>query len=635
MSAKIGGRVLSRACCLWVIIGLLALPAQARYGGGLGTAGQPYLISTAAQLNAIGAEPGDWDKCFKLTANIDLRDLGTTPFRRIGTLHGGSFVGVFDGNYKTISNLRLYSEDESYLAMFGIVDGAGARIVNVTLLDPNVAGDYGRYVAALVGLITDGTIANCHVRGGTVRGTSLVGGLIAGRARGAAVTDCTAAGTVRGSSRVGGLIGGNLLGDVTRCQAAAAVWGDASSWSVGGLIGENESGTVTACRACSTVEGNDSVGGLIGKNITAAVSGCGAEGMVQASTNAGGLIGQHAGGKITDCYAGAGVIGTTAAGGLVGYLGPSCGCVEYIPGLVARSYAAGPVTGVGAVVAHSGAHGVRPVRSGCRVVVTRGAQVEPAGVPTIPVDVPVNRVPPAVRMVHGRAVPAAVLALQHRRVPVHAGVGVGVEDALTGEAGRPDGGGADLLHVPLHSPRGGGGRRPRLGGDSREGTVGLDRPDVVTSGERREDVAVAGHRERVHDPEPPVRHAELSQGCADARLAGRRSSQRRHGETALRRPVARDGGRRADVRLPAEYDEELRRPATGRVGDDPRVDLRGGPARGCAPAHDDDRRRDTSHEHGARHHARVAAGFGAASPGTHGRGAEARVERGGACWRPR
>ncbi|MCL5279891.1 MAG: hypothetical protein M1376_08310 [Planctomycetes bacterium] len=340
--------MLSRAYCLWLVVGLCVLPAQARYGGGLGTAAEPYLISTAAHLNAIGAEPGDWDKCFKLTADIDLRDLGATPFRRIGTLHGGAFAGVFDGNYKTISNLRLYSEDESYLALFGIVDAAEARIFNVTLRDPDVAGDGGRYVAALVGLLSNGTIANCHVRGATIRGTSLVGGLIASRVRGAVVTDCTAAGTVRGSSRVGGLIGGNLLGDIVRCQAAGAVWGDASSWSIGGLIGENESGTITVCRACSTVEGNDSVGGLIGNNITAAVSGCGAEGMVQGHANAGGLIGQHAGGKITDCYAVAGVVGTKAAGGLVGYLGPSCGCQQYIPGFVARSYAAGPVTGTDA-----------------------------------------------------------------------------------------------------------------------------------------------------------------------------------------------------------------------------------------------------------------------------------------------
>ncbi len=348
MFAKTGGRVPSPACCLWLVIGLFALPAEARYGGGLGTPDQPYRISTAAQLNAIGSEPSDWDKCFILMANIDLRDLGSTPFRRIGTPQGGPFVGVFDGNYKTISNLRLYSEDESYLGMFGIVDGAEARIVNMTLVDPNVASEGGRYVGALVGLISNGTVANCHVRGVSIRGTSLVGGLIARRMAGTTLTDCTAAGTVRGSSRVGGLIGGNLTGGVTRCQAAGEVWGDASSWSVGGLIGENESATVTACRACSTVKGNDSVGGLIGRNITATVSSCGAEGMVQGSTNAGGLIGQNAGGKITDCYAVAGVMGTTTVGGLVGDLGPSCGCKVYIAGLVARSYAAGPVRGVNA-----------------------------------------------------------------------------------------------------------------------------------------------------------------------------------------------------------------------------------------------------------------------------------------------
>jgi hypothetical protein len=338
--------VLSRAVCLWLAIGLFTLPAQARYGGGLGTADQPYLISTAAQLNAIGSEPGDWDKCFRLRADIDLRDLGAIPFRRIGTPQGGSFMGVFDGNNKTISNLRLYSEDESYLGMFGLVDAAGARIVNLTLLDPNVAGDNGRYVAALAGLLSQGTITNCHVKGGLIRGTSFVGGLIARRAGSANITDCTAAGTVRGSSRVGGLIGANLLGDVARCQAAGEVWGDASSWSIGGLMGENESATVTACRTSSRVEGNSCVGGLIGKSLGATVSRCGVAGTVQGNTEVGGLIGRSAGAKAIDSYAVASVTATASAGGLVGSCGPSCDCEEYIPSLVARCYAAGRVKGV-------------------------------------------------------------------------------------------------------------------------------------------------------------------------------------------------------------------------------------------------------------------------------------------------
>ncbi|UCF17746.1 MAG: hypothetical protein JSW59_09835, partial [Phycisphaerales bacterium] len=49
----------------------LALPARAKYGGGTGEPDDPYLIYTAEQMNTIGAEPNDWDKHFKLMADID------------------------------------------------------------------------------------------------------------------------------------------------------------------------------------------------------------------------------------------------------------------------------------------------------------------------------------------------------------------------------------------------------------------------------------------------------------------------------------------------------------------------------------------------------------------------------------
>jgi len=339
---------MSRIFSAGLIVGLFVFPAGAYYGGGQGTADQPYLISTAAHLTAIGSTPSDWDKCFKLTANIDMRNVSPTQYKRIGTPEDRPFRGVFDGNYKTISNFRLHSEEGSYLGLFGIVDGASARIVNVTLLDPDVAGDNGRYVGALVGLVSNGTFANCHVRGGSIRGASFVGGLIARKAGGTAVTDCTTVGTVRGGARVGGLIGANLGADVTRCHAAGEVWGDASSWSVAGLIGENESAEVTACHADSKVQGNDRVGGLIGDNIRGTASRCWADGTVQGNTNVGGLIGQNTGGKTYDCYAMAAVTGGTPVGGLVGYNAPTCSCTVYVSSLITRSYAAGRVRGTNA-----------------------------------------------------------------------------------------------------------------------------------------------------------------------------------------------------------------------------------------------------------------------------------------------
>lgn len=352
------GEALSRAFTSWLVVGLLALPAAAgpqsrsiaignpvRYGGGLGTAAQPYLISTAAQFNAVGATPSDWDKCFKLTANIDLRDLGATPLKQIGTVRDGAFLGIFDGNYKTVSNLRLASDGGNYLGLFGLIDAAEARVTNLTLLDPNVADDGARYVGALAGLLSNGTITNCHVRGGSIRGMGLVGGLL-GQNTGGTVTDCTAAATVHGDSRVGGLAGQNLFGGITRCQAVGEVRGDASSWNIGGLIGENQSGTAGGSRAGGNVQGGDRVGGLIGENIDGLADRCYAEGTVRGTSNVGGLVGKNTAGKCTDCYAVAAVTAVTSAGSLVGYNAPSCDCpTVYRLSLIARCFAAGPVKG--------------------------------------------------------------------------------------------------------------------------------------------------------------------------------------------------------------------------------------------------------------------------------------------------
>lgn len=51
---------------------LFVAPAQAKYGGSSGEPSNPYLIYTTAQMNAIGVEPNDWDKNFRLMEYIDL-----------------------------------------------------------------------------------------------------------------------------------------------------------------------------------------------------------------------------------------------------------------------------------------------------------------------------------------------------------------------------------------------------------------------------------------------------------------------------------------------------------------------------------------------------------------------------------
>jgi hypothetical protein len=323
-----------------------SLTAWAAYGGGSGTSEDPYRIFTAGQLNAIGAQPQDWDKHFRLMADIDLSAYRGTAFNTIGTPDEGPFTGTFDGNYRTISNFQWSSEWARYLGLFGFVAGEEARIMNVTLAAPSVEIEIGQYVGALAGFLRDGTIVNCHVRRGTIRGDNCVGALV-GKREGGAITDCTANASVRGASRVGGLIGFSYWGLTDRCDAAGEVTAcsEDECWAAGGLIGESQEGLVTNCHARGAVDGRRDVGGLVGLNTLTGIRCCWVDGRVSGELNVGGLIGQNDGGAISDCYSLAQVVGGSVVGGLIGYHAPSCTCTVGIPGLIERCYAAGSVAG--------------------------------------------------------------------------------------------------------------------------------------------------------------------------------------------------------------------------------------------------------------------------------------------------
>ncbi|OHB62346.1 MAG: hypothetical protein A2Y76_00230 [Planctomycetes bacterium RBG_13_60_9] len=332
---------------LWVVVQGLSMAAWGAYGGGRGTAEDPYLIFTADQVDALGTRPGDWDKYFLLMADIDLAGSGEPEFHRIGTPEDGPFTGTFDGNCRTISNLHWSSEWKRYLGLFGLVDGEQARIANLTLVDPNIAVEVGQYIGALAGFIRTGTIINCHVRGGTIRGETCVGGLV-GTKENATVSDCTADVTVQGVTRVGGLVGHSYWGLTARCDAAGTATGgsEMEHYGVGGLIGHSQYGVVSECHAKCTTRCNRYVGGLIGVNHLTAVRRSWAEGVARGEQCIGGLIGQNEGGVITDCYALTDVHGLAFLGGLVGYNTSDCQCTTHTSGLVDRCFAAGPVGGM-------------------------------------------------------------------------------------------------------------------------------------------------------------------------------------------------------------------------------------------------------------------------------------------------
>jgi len=279
--------ILSLVACLFV------LPAHAKYGGGSGTQADPYRIYTAEQMNTIGPNPGDWDKQFKLMADIDLSAYTGKAFNIIGRGTpfdpvSNPFSGVFDGNGHTISNFTYTSTGVNAIALFGNVSGTSAKIMNLTLLTPDVRAGAGDYVGTLVGVFDSGVITGCRVERGNVSGRLYVGGLA-----------------------------GSDEGTIMECCSSGSVWGD---WYVGGLVGKVGDGKVTECYSTAGVSGNNNVGGLVGwtADEASAVTNSYATGSVQGDMYVGGLVGQVERGAAYKSYSTGKVSGNQYVGGLVG-----------------------------------------------------------------------------------------------------------------------------------------------------------------------------------------------------------------------------------------------------------------------------------------------------------------------------
>jgi len=201
------------------------------YGGGNGTADDPYQIWTPEQMNTIGLNPDDWSKHFKLMNNIDMSAYTGIQYNIIGN-EKTPFSGIFDGDGHIINNLAYTTiEDIAYIGMFG-------RTVNATIknlgIENILISSNGINIGGLVGY-NMGIITSCYVTG-----------------------------TVSGSSSIGGLTGSNN-GTITSCYAMDSVSGTGEYSTVGGLVGRNY-GTINACYATSSVSGNFTVGGLVGRS---------------------------------------------------------------------------------------------------------------------------------------------------------------------------------------------------------------------------------------------------------------------------------------------------------------------------------------------------------------------------------
>jgi len=296
---------------------------------GNGVEDNPYLIYTGQELNLIGLFPCDWDKHFKLMVDIDLSDFdgreGRPVFNIIGSgkksRAGVPFTGVFDGNGHKIANSTYnIEEDAENIGLFGFISDANAQIKNVGLVDPNVDGGSQWNIGCLAGYLKDGSVTDCYVEGGRVKGGQNVGGLIGYNDRGYIYTCQSNSTDVEADAHVGGLVGDNWYGSITTSYSSGNI--TARVGRVGGLVGINDYGNITLCYSTGTVNGEDEVGGLVGGNAGISITTSYSTGIVTGNSNVGGLAGSNSGSITSSYYAGL-LIGNEFVGGLVGSGSPA------------------------------------------------------------------------------------------------------------------------------------------------------------------------------------------------------------------------------------------------------------------------------------------------------------------------
>lgn len=260
---------------------------------GSGTANDPWIIDSAAELQSIGSMgcnatlSAACDDHFRQTAHIDMSGLTLTPIGR----SSNPFVGTYDGQEYLISNATVNKPTWDDVGLFGYTVSATLR--DIWLDGPTVAGD--QRAGSLLGYAAHNTtIDGCGAAEADVWGTSDIGGLVGQQSGGEIIDSFVVESYVEASAATaGGLVGDVAYADLVRSYVLSSI-----------------------------VEANSAPGGLAGSTTYAVphyspslVQDCFARATV-IGTNAGGLISSVAGTAVIDSYA-ASVVSGSGSDGLV------------------------------------------------------------------------------------------------------------------------------------------------------------------------------------------------------------------------------------------------------------------------------------------------------------------------------
>ena len=201
------------------------IPETGLFAGGDGTSGNPFQISTPAQLNNIRYFLTSY---FILNNDIDLAHAILSSESWYDSTKGWdpislnpSFKGELNGNNKIISNLYINRTDQEYIGLFGSLF-TDSTVRNLILKDFEVSGTSN--VGGLSGA-GHGNIINVGTAG-TVNSTGNNSGGIVGNFQNGIIENVYSVASVNGNNNVGGLFGVLMMATVSKSYYAGVLTGN-------------------------------------------------------------------------------------------------------------------------------------------------------------------------------------------------------------------------------------------------------------------------------------------------------------------------------------------------------------------------------------------------------------------------
>ncbi|NMP36544.1 MAG: hypothetical protein GX051_00250, partial [Clostridiales bacterium] len=298
-------RILSIILSLCMVLALLPAGTVTVFaGGGTGTAADPILIGTAAELNAFAerVNAGEYSLCAKLTADIVLNDetFAFDPDTGLVAANDGSHAIVYLGTGikgdASGANSAFDATASKSNKCYSLKNSTYTEITytsNITMWTP-----MGRSTSL------SGTITSNPYTGTFDGGGHTIGGLFINSRDTDVGLFGSSGGTIKNVGIINSYIGGYGTG------------------SVGGICGKNNNaGVISGCYVKGVVISDYDIGGICGYNSTGSISDCYTEGTVIGARNIGGIAGYNGSGIIKNCY----TIGTQK--NFVTLTGTKVGCI--------------------------------------------------------------------------------------------------------------------------------------------------------------------------------------------------------------------------------------------------------------------------------------------------------------------